>query len=460
MPIPARLPRRSPNVGQFLGAPKPAGAGGYSTQSWRGSVRPLAQSALCEGCLPVSLPFPLASHLPGRHTLPTYFRSISLKTKKSDTLRVTHNFDESFPCLPVSRLLFLRIKCHTLQSNFRSIPLKTNESDPHKVTHFFEGPSIRFARRRSGHSACATACGSKVGALCADPHWQGSKPCPSTGESVGPSGPRNGRRASIGLQPWPVDSRAVEGAPRHVRRRGWGRRGDAFLIASFVDRRIPDGGRISGHPIGRSKIDAGGGGMGKTYPAIEGAIKEFIEAQKVFFAGSAPLDAKGHVNISPKGLDTLRILGPRTVAYLDLTGSGIETVAHVNENGRIVLMFCAFQGPPKILRLHGRGRIVELHDAGFASLVSLFPVFDAMRSIIVVEVSDISDSCGYGVPLLHYEGEREQLGAWARQKGAEGIRTYQQENNRQSLDGLPGLTGYAPAVEQEGQAIRQNRKQD
>jgi pyridoxamine 5'-phosphate oxidase-like protein len=189
--------------------------------------------------------------------------------------------------------------------------------------------------------------------------------------------------------------------------------------------------------------------MGKAYSVIEGAIKEFIEAQRVFFVGSAPLDAGGHVNVSPKGLDTLRILGPTKVAYLDLTGSGIETVAHVKENGRIVLMFCAFQGPPKILRLHGRGRVVEPHDTEFASLVSLFPAFDAVRSIIVVELSDISDSCGYGVPLLRHEGEREQLGAWARRKGPEGIRTYQQERNRQSLDGLPGLTESAAAVKQE-----------
>lgn len=189
--------------------------------------------------------------------------------------------------------------------------------------------------------------------------------------------------------------------------------------------------------------------MGKTYPAIEGAIKEFIEAQQMFFVGSAPLDAKGHVNVSPKGLDTFRILGPTTVAYLDLTGSGIETVAHVYENGRIVLMFCAFQGPPKIVRLHGRGKVVEPHHAEFASLVSLFPAFDAVRSVIVVEVSDISDSCGYGIPLLRYEGQREQLGAWARQKGPEGVRTHQQEKNRQSLDGLPGLTGGAAALKQE-----------
>jgi len=180
--------------------------------------------------------------------------------------------------------------------------------------------------------------------------------------------------------------------------------------------------------------------MAKKYPAIEGAIKEFIEGQQMFFVGSAPLDAKGHVNISPKGLDTLRILGPKTVAYLDLTGSGIETVSHVRENGRIVLMFCAFQGPPKILRLYGEGKVVEEHDAEFPGLQAKFPRHDGIRSIIVVELTDIIDSCGYGVPLFKYEGQREQHAAWARKIGPEAVKTYQQKENRRSLDGLPGIS--------------------
>jgi hypothetical protein len=189
--------------------------------------------------------------------------------------------------------------------------------------------------------------------------------------------------------------------------------------------------------------------MGKTYPAIEGAIKEFIEAQQMFFVGSAPLDAKGHVNVSPKGLDTFRILGPTTVAYLDLTGSGIETVAHVYENGRIVLMFCAFGGPPKIVRLHGQGKIVEPHEPKFAELENLFPTFMGIRSIIVVEVTDIADSCGYGIPLYSYQGQREQQVAWARKLGPEGVKSYQQQKNQRSLDGLPGLTSCAAALKQE-----------
>ncbi|MGA3294631.1 MAG: pyridoxamine 5'-phosphate oxidase family protein [Candidatus Acidiferrales bacterium] len=180
--------------------------------------------------------------------------------------------------------------------------------------------------------------------------------------------------------------------------------------------------------------------MATKYPAIEGAIKEFIEGQQMFFVGSAPLDAKGHVNISPKGLDTFRILGPKRVAYFDLTGSGIETVAHVKENGRIVLMFCAFQGPPKILRLYGHGRVVEPSSVEFTGLQTHFPPHEALRSIIVVDVTDIIDSCGSGVPLFRYEGQRPQLTAWARKIGPEAIKTYQHDKNQRSLDGLPGLS--------------------
>lgn len=180
--------------------------------------------------------------------------------------------------------------------------------------------------------------------------------------------------------------------------------------------------------------------MGKKYEGIDAAIRQFIEAQQMFFVASAPLDANGHVNVSPKGLDTFRVLGPKTVAYLDLTGSGIETVAHVKENGRIVMMFCAFQGAPKILRLHGRGRVVEPGNAEFSEMRGQFPNHDGVRSIIVIELTDISDSCGFSVPLFRYEGQREQHRAWARKLGPEGIRTYQQKNNRRSLDGFSGIS--------------------
>ena len=181
--------------------------------------------------------------------------------------------------------------------------------------------------------------------------------------------------------------------------------------------------------------------MGKIRSQIDDVAREFIEAQHVFFVASAPLDTAGHVNLSPKGLDTFRILGPTTVAYVDFTGSGVETIAHLKENRRIVLMFCAFQGPPNIFRLYGHGRVVEPHQAEFAALAESFPDHENARSIVVVELTRVTDSCGYGVPLFKYEGERTQLHAWARHRGPEGLRAYREEKNRRSIDGLPGISG-------------------
>lgn len=181
--------------------------------------------------------------------------------------------------------------------------------------------------------------------------------------------------------------------------------------------------------------------MGKMRSAIDDVARQFIEAQKIFFVASAPLDASGHVNLSPKGLDTFRILGPTTVAFVDFNGSGVETVAHLKENGRIVLMFCAFQGPPNIFRLYGHGRVVEASEPEFARRATEFPSCENARSIIVVEITRVTDSCGYGVPLFKYEGERTQLQAWPRHRGAEGLKTYREEKNRKSIDGLPGMTG-------------------
>jgi len=179
--------------------------------------------------------------------------------------------------------------------------------------------------------------------------------------------------------------------------------------------------------------------MGRTYDAIDDPLAAFLRAQHVFFVATAPLDAEGHVNLSPKGLDSFRVVDPYTVAYLDLTGSGIETVAHLRENGRIVFCFCAFEGPPRIVRLHGRGEVLEPSAPDFAKLRPLFPAFDGVRSIIRVEVQRIADSCGYGVPLMQYEGDRRQLIAWTEKKGPEGVAGYQATRNRRSLDGLPGL---------------------
>lgn len=180
--------------------------------------------------------------------------------------------------------------------------------------------------------------------------------------------------------------------------------------------------------------------MGKIRSMIDDEARRFIAAQHIFFVASAPLDAAGHVNLSPKGLDTFRILGPTAVAYIDFNGSGVETIAHLRENGRIVLMFCAFQGPPNIFRLFGVGRVVEPHQAEFAGLAENFPGYDHVRSIIVVEVNRVTDSCGYGVPRFKYEGEREQLAAWARKQGAEGLQAYRERKNQQSIDGLPAIS--------------------
>ena len=180
--------------------------------------------------------------------------------------------------------------------------------------------------------------------------------------------------------------------------------------------------------------------MGNPRTTIDAAATRFIAAQHMFFVASAPLDSAGHVNLSPKGCDTFRILDPSTVAYLDFNGSGVETIAHLKENGRIVLMFCAFQGSPNILRLHGRGHVVEPHHPGFDMLAQNFPAQEHFRSIIVVEVDRVTDSCGYGVPRFKYEGEREQLSAWARKQGPAGLKAYRQQKNKQNIDGLTGIS--------------------
>lgn len=179
--------------------------------------------------------------------------------------------------------------------------------------------------------------------------------------------------------------------------------------------------------------------LGKVRTEIDEQIAKMIQAQHVFFVATAPLASEGNINFSPKGLDTFRILGPRTVAYLDVIGSGVETIAHLKENGRIVLMFCAFQGAPIVVRLHGSGRVVEANASEFLELAAQFSHYETARAIIVVELTRISNSCGFGVPLLQYDGERDQHYRWAQGKGPEGLRTYKRQKNRRSIDGLPGL---------------------
>jgi hypothetical protein len=180
--------------------------------------------------------------------------------------------------------------------------------------------------------------------------------------------------------------------------------------------------------------------MGKTYDAIDDRMAEFIGRQHLFFVGTAPSDPDGRLNISPKGHDTLRVLGPKRVAYLDLTGSGVETIAHLRENGRMTIMFCAFEGRPVIVRLQGRGRVVEPTDAEWPDLAPRFPDLPGARAAIVLDVDRVSDSCGLSVPFYEYRGERSGLLDFARKKGPEGMAEYRRKKNAVSIDGIPGLS--------------------
>jgi hypothetical protein len=184
--------------------------------------------------------------------------------------------------------------------------------------------------------------------------------------------------------------------------------------------------------------------MGRVHEAIDESIREFIAAQLVFFVGTAPLDGSGHLNVSPKGLDAFRVLGPREVVYLDYVGSGAETIAHVRENGRITIMFCAFEGPPKIIRLYGRAEVVEPGDSSFAALRRLFASDAEARCLVRIDVDRVADSCGFGVPLYAAQGPRRQLLDWTQRKGGEGLRAYQLDKNARSIDGMPALRWVSP----------------
>jgi len=178
--------------------------------------------------------------------------------------------------------------------------------------------------------------------------------------------------------------------------------------------------------------------VGKIYSGIDEKLAAWIEQQHLFFVGSAPLAADGHVNISPKGdVRGFRILGPTEVAYLDFVGSGAETIAHARENGRIVVMFCAFDGPPRIVRLHGRAEVLPPDDA----LAQRFELPEhPVRSVIRVDVERIADSCGYGVPLMRFEGKRTQYDAWmAKKLRDDALDAYVADKNTLSIDGLPAV---------------------
>jgi hypothetical protein len=204
--------------------------------------------------------------------------------------------------------------------------------------------------------------------------------------------------------------------------------------------------------------------MAKIFEDINDKLRAFIERQPMFFVATAPSGDGGHVNLSPKGGDNLfQVTGPLGFAYVDLMGSGIETIAHLRENGRIVVMFCSFEGPPKIVRLHGAGRPVQQQDEGFSELLASFEVSDeqrpAVRSVVTVEVTRVADSCGFVVPRMDYVGERDQLYRFAgnriRKLGSEAVAEYVSENNAHSLDGLTGLD---PLVTTNGRGASAGRK--
>jgi Pyridoxamine 5'-phosphate oxidase len=202
--------------------------------------------------------------------------------------------------------------------------------------------------------------------------------------------------------------------------------------------------------------------VGRVYDTIDSTTERWLTKQPVFFVATAPNDLDGHVNLSPKGAaGAFRVLAPNRVGYVDLVGSGVETVAHLRENSRIVLMFCAFSGPPKIVRLHGQGRIVPEDDPEFAELLSEFPLDDEARAlargIVVVETTRIADSCGFVVPRMDLVAERDQLMRWGEQQQAKNgdhwKERYVAVNNAQSIDGLPGYDPMEEVTEVEESAL-------
>ena len=180
--------------------------------------------------------------------------------------------------------------------------------------------------------------------------------------------------------------------------------------------------------------------MADRFASLSPELAQWWGEQPVFFVATAPAGDGGHVNLSPKGYDTLRVLAPDRVAYLDLTGSGVETIAHLRENGRITLMACAFNGNPRISRIFGRGTVHETGTAAFDALAPEFPELPGRRSIIEVDVERVTTSCGYAVPLMDLVEERDRLKQWAETKGEDGIVAYWSSKNRESIDGLPGLS--------------------
>ena len=198
--------------------------------------------------------------------------------------------------------------------------------------------------------------------------------------------------------------------------------------------------------------------MGKTYDRIDGRLRDFIEAQPVFFTATAPLDGDGTVNLSPKGLTgSFAVVDERTVAYLDFAGSTAETVAHLRENGRITLMWCAFQGPPNIVRIHGRGEPVFRDDPRWEELMAHFPAIDptlhGLRAVVLVSAELVRDSCGYGVPFMTYDEDRDLHGKRFAREDDASLSAYfaKKEHIATSIDGLPGLPLPLPPLPRPGQ---------
>ena len=175
--------------------------------------------------------------------------------------------------------------------------------------------------------------------------------------------------------------------------------------------------------------------MAEFYSELTTDLQEFMAQQKIFFTATAP--SKGRINLSPKGIDTFRYINNTTVAYLDLTGSGNETAAHLHENGRLTIMFCSFAKKPLILRLYGKGTVIDLKSNRASELSSLFSDFPGARQIILLNIESAQTSCGYGVPIYEFQEERPTLITWAKNKGDMGIQEYQKQKNLESIDGLP-----------------------
>ena len=188
--------------------------------------------------------------------------------------------------------------------------------------------------------------------------------------------------------------------------------------------------------------------MGKTYEKLDDKLIAFIKAQKMFFVATAPLSQDGHVNVSPKGYDSFIVIDEKTVAYADLGGSGIETLAHVNENARITIMFCAFEGPANIVRIYGRGRTLQFNQPDFEEEIGRFPPgHERARNIIYVDITSVSDSCGWGVPFYEFKGQRDQLQRYVDNKPVEEWRESRLTKNASSIDGLPGMIRNAEEAE-------------